>query len=389
MNSLSHHAQINKGFSDWQLPLYFSKPVLRHFTHFIDGMSSIGFTGKLTQIHTYSRHPKHRTTLSHFLQKSPWNEGYLQRQCQHYVRHQIDLKKPLFWLLDDTLSKKKKPSSQAQHPIEGGGFHFSHTEGKVIWGHQVLQLMMKSGEQAFPYDFRHFQKEKDENKIKLSIDLIQTLPQTTQPTYVLCDSWYTSKALIEAAFGQGMHVIGALKTNRIIYPAGIRTQVKQFATHITPQNTDLVTVGQEQYHVYRYEGALNDLAVGVVVLCWPANESIEAKNLRCFLSTDTELSTQQILDYYSERWTIETYFKQVKGYLGFQGIQVRHKRAINRYWLLIQFAYLLIGALQLQPFSVAIHQMRRAQFSSIIEFVYNEAQEGTSLNQIKKELFVA
>ena len=33
--------------------------------------------------------------------------------------------------------------------------------------------------------------------------------------------------------------------------------------------------------------------------------------------------------------------------------------------------------------------MRRAQFSSIIEFVYNEAQEGTSLEQIKKELFVA
>lgn len=71
MNSLSHHTQIKKGFSAWQLPLYFSKPVLQHFMHFIDGMSSMRFTEKLTQIHAQSHHPKHRTTLSHFLHKSP------------------------------------------------------------------------------------------------------------------------------------------------------------------------------------------------------------------------------------------------------------------------------------------------------------------------------
>ena len=109
----------------------------------------------------------------------------------------------------------------------------------------------------------------------------------------------------------------------------------------------------------------------------------------CFLSTDTELTTQKILDYYSERWAIETYFQQVKGYLGFEGVQVRSERAIRRYWLLVQFAHLFIGALQLTPFSQAIQQMRRDQFSGLIEFVYNGARTGTSLSQIKKELFVA
>lgn len=142
--------------------------------------------------------------------------------------------------------------------------------------------MMKSGEQAFPYDLRLFQKEQDESKIKLSVDFIQTLPEVTQATYLLCDSWYTSKSSMEIAFGQGMHVIGALKTNRIIYPAGIRSQVKQFAPHIDLEETDLVTVGQEPYRVYRYEGVLNKLDLGVVVLCWPANEPLETKKLRCF-----------------------------------------------------------------------------------------------------------
>lgn len=389
MNRLSHHTQINKGFSDWQLPLYFSKPVLRHLTHFIDGMSSIDFTGKLTQIHAFSHHPKHRTTLGHFLLKSPWNEYYLLQQSQRFIRRQVYINKPLFYLLDDTISKKTKPSSQAIDPIQGCGFHFSHTEGKSVWGHQVVQLMMKSGDQAFPYDFRLFQKEKTESKIQLSMDLIHTLPQTEQPTYLLCDSWYTSRQIIVTALVDGMHVIGALKTNRIIYPAGVWLQVKQFATYLNEKDTDLVTVGQEQYRVYRYEGALTDIESGVVVMCWPANEPMEAKQMRCFLSTDTELTTQEILDYYSERWSIETYFKQVKGYLGFQGVQVRHERAIQRYWLLVQFAYLFIGALQFDTFSNAIHQMRRIQFAGIIEFVYTETRTGSTLEQIKKELPVA
>lgn len=54
-------------FSEMESTFYFSKPVIRHLTHFIDGMLSVGFTGKLTEIHSFGHHKKHRTTLSHFL----------------------------------------------------------------------------------------------------------------------------------------------------------------------------------------------------------------------------------------------------------------------------------------------------------------------------------
>lgn len=154
MNRLTHHEQINKGFIDWQLPFYFSKPVLRHFTHFIDGMSSVGFTGKLTEIHAFSHHQKH------------------------------------------------------------------------------------PGQHAHPYDFRLFDKETTDSKIQLSVDMMNQLPKFKQPSYLLCDSWYTSRTIIEAALSKGTHVIGALKTNRILYPQGIRIQAKQFATHVQKEDTD-------------------------------------------------------------------------------------------------------------------------------------------------------
>ncbi|STO13290.1 Uncharacterised protein [[Flavobacterium] thermophilum] len=45
-----------------------------------------------------------------------------------------------------------------------------------------------------------------------------------------------------------------LKANRILYPKGIAIQAKQFARYIESKDTRLVTVGQERYRVYRYEG---------------------------------------------------------------------------------------------------------------------------------------
>ena len=99
-----------------------------------------------------------------------------------------------------------------------------------------------------------------------------------QPTYLLCDSWYTSRQLIEAALRRGTHVIGALKTNRIIYPAGVRMRVKQFAAYLDEQDTDLVTIGQEQYRIYRDEGALHtsnqvwSYSVGLPMNQWKPNE---------------------------------------------------------------------------------------------------------------------
>lgn len=389
MNRLSYHQQINKGFLEWELPFYFSKPVLRHLTHFIDGMSSIGFTGKLTEIHAFSHHQKHRTTLGHFLKNSPWNETYLLRQSQKYVRQSIVTDEPVFLLLDDTISQKTKPSSRAIHPTESCGYHFSHADRKIVWGHQVVQLMVKSGQHAYPYDFRLFDKETTDSKIQLSLDMINQVPILKQPTYLLCDSWYTSRTIIEAALSKGTHVIGALKTNRILYPQGIRTQAKQFATHIHKDDTDLVTVGGEKYRVYRYEGALSDIEHGVVLLCWPWEASMDPMNMRCFLSTDTKLTTEQILTYYSHRWSIETYFKQVKGRLGFNGTQIRSAQAIRRYWILVQFAYLFLGYLYDTPFTFAIHIARTRKFESIIEYVYAATTDGISLEQIKNELQVA
>lgn len=188
---------------------------------------------------------------------------------------------PLFLVLDDTISQKTELSLQLQSPTAACGFRFSHNDGKIVYSLQVVQLMLSDEQRAYPYVFRLYQKE-NQSKIELSMELLNQVPDIHLPAYVLCDSWYTSKKIIHAALEKGHHLIGALKTNRILYPQGVGLQAKQFATFIDKRDTHVVTVGSESYHVYRYEGALRDIENGVVLLCRPVDSSLDAKQVRCF-----------------------------------------------------------------------------------------------------------
>ena len=73
--------------------------------------------------------------------------------------------------------------------------------------------------------------------------------------------------MIEAHLKKGYHLIGDLKTNRIIYPQGIRIHIKDFEQYIQNSDVRLVTVGNSLYWTYRYDGALTGIDNAVVILC--------------------------------------------------------------------------------------------------------------------------
>lgn len=115
-----------------------------------------------------------------------------------------------------------------------------------------------------PFAFRLYDKADGKSKGQWTIEMLSSL-DVHGSVYVLMDSWYPSKTLVEACLKKGFHVIAMLKTNRVLYPKGIAIQAKQFARYIEPKDTHLVTVGEERYRVYRYEGALKGLDDAVVL----------------------------------------------------------------------------------------------------------------------------
>lgn len=379
-------------FKGHRLPLYFSKPVLRHIQEFIMAATAKGYRGKIVDIAEWSS--VHRTSIGHFLSKGVWDESYIQKlvkqESLHFVvSHSQKTAQPIFAIHDDTVSNKTKPSSQALRPIEQADFHFSHLEGKSVWGHQLQATIVQCGNHSLIHKVQRYDKSK-QSKIDDACEVAKTMPIPPNSGYALVDSWYTCSKLINTYAAIGYHLIGGLKTNRILYPQGIRVRLDTFASYVSQKEVHLVTVNGSSYWVYRYEGALNDIENAVVLFCWPEEAFQKPKALHAFLCTDVSLETQTILAYYSKRWPIEIFFRQAKGNLGFNGYQARSIRSIERLWTLLAFTHLYctIGLGQPLLFGDGLRKVRNEIKVQYIRWIYDCGRKDIPLDDVLKRLKV-
>ena len=292
--------------------------------------------------------------------------------------------KPIFCIVDDTISSKTKPSSKAKHPIEDAYFHQSHLKKKQDYGHQAVSVMLSCNGIELNYAFVMY--DKSMSKVKIVQDIAGELPAAPVISYLLCDSWYTSAKTMGCFILKGFYTIGALKVNRVIYPLGIKQQVRQFATYIrkTDQDVHLVTVGSRQYYVKRYEGKLNDVENAIVLISYPKDAFLDPKALRAFICTDVSLTTEEILSSYAERWPIELFFRHSKGKLALDKYQIRTSSGIKRYWLLMSLAHFICctGTGELRPFEDGYSIIQKEIINSSYTYVYKCAQKGVSLRDV-------
>jgi Transposase DDE domain len=394
------HATLRNYLLQHRLPLYFSKPVVAHIETYMVAATAKGFRGKVVDLAEYS--DCHRTTLGHFLAEGKWNEAVLQNKVkteslQHVIQLSNQTAEPLFIIHDDTISKKTKPSSQAQSPMELTGFHHSHLEGKVVYGHQVQATVVQSGDTSLIHSLDLYDKTKTHadgtvcTKIDHVCDSAATFPLPSHGGYVLVDSWFTCTRVIDSYAAAGYHLIGGLKTNRILYPKGIRISVQDFAAHIRKEDVRIVTVNGTSYWTYRYEGALNDIENAVVLLCWPEQAFGECKALRAFLCTDVSLDTETISTYYSKRWPIEIFFRQSKNNLGFDTYQVRSATAFTRLWALLAWTHLYCttGLEQSCPLGDGLRAVRKQVQLDRLQFVYDCGKEGIPFHIVRERFKLA
>lgn len=392
---LTEKSSINQYLFKLGFFLYFSKPVLKHIEEFIKGSTQKGYRGKITDIVMSSLVNCHRTTFGKFLSQGVWNTNYEWKAIRKFIINIIykcsgTSNCPIFAIYDDTISEKTRPQSKAGNPIQETGFHYSHLKGKQVYGHQLLAAILSCGKKVLPYSIERYKKG-EKSKVQMVCDIAESLPVPKGAAYGLCDSWFTNEKVINAHFKKGYHLIGGLKTNRIIYPEGFGIQIKQFTQYIEKNDVCLVTVNNSQYWVYRYEGALKGIDNAVLLLCWQKNSFKKEGALRAFLCTDLGLNSQTILEYYSRRWPIGIFFRQTKNNIGINKYQVRSSKAIDRILLLASLTYIYcsIDEDAGDSFSRGLI-LRRNQFrKDNIKWIYESAQNGISLDAVLKAMKAA
>ena len=341
-NSIHHSNSIYNYFKSLKLGLFLSDVYLNHLMSIIVSVFLRGYRGKTIDFAEVSC--LHRTTTAYFLNHGKWNASALQDTLKSSVIQTIYKEaqrsgQPIFCIVDDTIASHTKPSSQALHPIEAAYFHQSHLKGRQDYGHQIVSVMLSCNGITLNYAVILYDKSK--SKIQIVQKIAEELPVAPVVSYFLCDCWYTSAKVMDSFIRKGFYTIGALKTNRIIYPCGIRQKVNAFALHLRKSDSavSLVTVSGREYYVYRYEGELNDIPNAVVLISYPKEAFGNPKALRVFISTNAGLSTQDILDHYTKRWPIELFFRQSKSKLALDKYQLRSKQGIQRCWLIMSLVH--------------------------------------------------
>lgn len=288
---------------------------LNHLLTIILSVFLRGYRGKTVDFQEVSH--CHRTTTAYFLNHGKWKDDALQDVLKSSILQAIYREaqrsgQPIYCIVDDTIASHTRPSSQAVHPIEAAYFHQSHLKGCQDYGHQVVSVMLSCN--GITLNYAVILYDKSRSKIQIVQEIAEELPAAPVISYFLCDSWYTTAKVMDRFIRKGFYTVGALKTNRILYPCGIRQKASAFALHLrkTDPDVSLVTVGSREFYVYRYEGELNGIPNAAVILSYPKDGFGNPKALRVFLSTNAELSTQEILDTYTKRWPIELFSGRAK-----------------------------------------------------------------------------
>lgn len=345
MNTSIHYSEtIFNNLKKINLPQKLSSIAIKHIMTILITVFTFGYKGKTVNFERNS--DNHRTTVAHFLNEGKWDSDFLEAALKQAVINIIYSEsersgKPVYCIIDDTIASKTKPSSKALHPIEDAYFHQSHLKGKQDYGHQAVGVMLSCNGITLNYDIILYNK--SVSKIDLVCGIADELKTAPNVSYLLCDSWYTCSKVTEAFIRKGFYTIGALKTNRIIFPSGVGISISKLAENILEEDKFFypVTVKGHKYLVFRYECNLKDIDNAVVLITYPAGAFHNKKALRAFVSTNSALSTEEILNIYTERWDIEVFFRESKSKLALDKYQIRSSKGIKRFWTISSLAYLI------------------------------------------------
>lgn len=200
-----------------------------------------------------------------------------------------------------------------------------------------------SGSYSKPVDGRSItgkrRAEANRKKTDVLLEMLQrSYNNGIDAAYVLFDSWFAHPKIIIAIRNIGYDVICRLARNKTKYyyhgpPYTLKQLYRGFARE------SLQTIASLSLKATTLTVQLADFQAVTLVFA-KANKS---KKWVVFLSTDTNLSAQEIIETYAKRWSIELFFKDCKQWLYFGKEQNRDFDAIIAHHSLVFIRYIVIA----------------------------------------------
>jgi SRSO17 transposase len=284
----------------------------------------------------------HRSKHNAFLLSS--SEALI-KALRYYAYFILDILKifgePIYFIIDDTSNKKR-----GKH-IAGAYNYFDHISKKYIWGQQIVCSIILYRGITIPFGFAIYLTEQQCKELKIrfrkktdiALELLKSFePDCNQKVFVLADTYYATKDIINYSNLKKHNFISQLKSNRVFYINGYRTNVRKYLKNKSFKDKQKVRIGKNTYRAFSKRVNLKTGGVVKIVI----TKCTAHCTATVLFSTNTALSIYEIMEAYNKRWKIEIFFKMSKQHLGFNAYQSTDIKAINSHLCLSLFAHNLL-----------------------------------------------
>jgi len=308
----------------------------------------------------------HWTSYYKWLQNGRWSWLALARQFVRLVMTVVK-RDVVHLVIDDTLTlraSKNAPGSQIHHQHGNKPNLAQYVRGQC-WV-SLAWVVKKEGRGgiALPILSRLIPSAGNTGKLIAANTLIRAVHSLFQgmKVRVLVDSWYMRCCFIESMQQRGFDVIGQARIDTRLYDEppkrrkGQRGRPRKYGDKYTPKRiahlrrtvVTLPLYGKEQEVRYRSKVLKARFLGGRLVRavwCEFKSDSGRWKKASLILSTDVELTPEQVIESYGERWSIESMFNQLKLSWGMKEAWQQTRQTLHRWVHITMVGYGLVQLL--------------------------------------------
>jgi hypothetical protein len=300
-----------------------------------------------------------KDALYDWLKREDLNWRMLQLQTAKKVIVATDNSRLRAFVVDDSVKVRRGKK------MPGVSSHFDHLTGRFVMGQQVLTLGLATEAQFIPLDNEIFISQKKAQPLanefadgrSISAKRYRDAQEQSKPEmlrsmisraqradihaqYFLADAWFATKQILKMTEEKSLTAIVRMKKNKMKYrvtAAGEQslscTAEELYKSHVKGQ--------WHKIHGKPYQSKSMVVELNLAQSDKECEQWIKVKLLfvrgvneekqkagkhdwALFLTTDSQLSDDKMLEIYALRWGIEVYFKEAKQKLGFLKEQSTH-----------------------------------------------------------------
>jgi len=275
----------------------------------------------------------------------------------------------VYLVVDDTLtlrSSKKAPNSQVHHQHGNKPNLATYVLGQC-WVTLAVAVENNNGRiTAIPLLNRLIPSISNTGKLVAAKTLVRATYSLMQgkTVRVLADSWYMRRVFIEAMLLRGFEVIGQVRIDTRLYDEPVKRKKqrgrprkygevysKKRVAHLKKTEVTLNLQGKKQKLRYRSKIVkarfINGCLVRAVWSEYYDEKKMQWRRARLLISTNTNLSAEQVIIAYNRRWSIESMYNQLKCAWGLKEAWQQTRQTLHRWVHITMIGYGLMVLLSM------------------------------------------